>query len=99
MLNSAQHNCPNYSRINHKPFTMIIKVCTGPACTKNFSNYTLERAEREAAKNPDLQVETCGCQGNCRRGPTVVIVKSGNAKTHNHVNGVELKQILNKKGA
>ena len=72
---------------------MIIKVCTGPACTKNFSKYTLERAESEAAKNPRIMVETCGCQGNCKNGPTVVI----DGTKHNRVNGVELKKILNKK--
>jgi len=77
---------------------MLIKVCTGPACTKNFSNYTLERAEREAAKNPELKVETCGCQGNCKRGPTVVVVKGGNSKEHSNVNGIELKNILRKNG-
>ena len=75
---------------------MKIKVCTGPACTKNFSNYTLERAEAEAAKNPQIDVITCGCQGNCRRGPTVIITKAGNAKVHNFVNGVELKKIIDK---
>ena len=72
---------------------MIIKVCTGPACTKNFSKYTLKRAEAEVAKHSGIVVKTCGCQGNCKNGPTVVI----NNTKHNRVNGVELKKILNKK--
>jgi len=75
---------------------MKIKVCTGPACTKNFSEYTLERAEAEAISNPQIEVVTCGCQGNCRKGPTVVITRAGVTKTHNYVNGVELKKILDK---
>jgi NADH:ubiquinone oxidoreductase subunit E len=75
---------------------MLIKICTGPACHKNFSQYTLERAEREAAKNPKLQIETCGCQGNCERGPTVVTEKNGKKNVHNRVNGIELKRIIDK---
>ena len=75
---------------------MKIKICTGPACTKNFSNYTLERAKAEAIKNPQIEVVTCGCQGNCRRGPTVVVTKAGNTKTHSEVNGIELKKIIDR---
>lgn len=75
---------------------MLIKVCTGHACSQNFSQYTLERAEAEAAKNPKIKVETCGCQGNCERGPTVVIEQGGKKTVHNFMNGVELKKIISK---
>lgn len=77
---------------------MLIRICTGPACTKNFSGYTLERAEIEAAKDPMLNVETCGCLGQCKKGPNIS-VETGSQKTiHHHVNGIELKKIIDKNG-
>lgn len=76
---------------------MLIRVCTGPACTKNFSSYTLERAEIEAAKDPALTVKTCGCLGQCEKGPNVVIEMNNKKNLHHYVNGTELKRLIRKK--
>lgn len=55
---------------------MIVKVCTGKTCASRFSPYILKRLLAEKAKY-DLKnkssVEECGCQGNCKTGPNIVI--------------------------
>lgn len=55
---------------------MIIKVCTGKSCASRFSLYILKRLLAEKAKydteNKSV-IEECGCQGNCKTGPNIVI--------------------------
>ncbi len=55
---------------------MIVKVCTGKTCSSRFSSYILKRLLAEKAKydigNKSI-IEECGCQGNCKTGPNIVI--------------------------
>lgn len=55
---------------------MIIKVCTGKTCSSRFSPYILKRLLAEKAKYDTTNkstLEECGCQGNCKTGPNIVI--------------------------
>lgn len=55
---------------------MVVKVCTGKACSSRFSPYILKRLLAEKAKydtrNKSI-IEECGCQGSCKTGPVVVL--------------------------
>ncbi|MDD2892222.1 MAG: (2Fe-2S) ferredoxin domain-containing protein [Candidatus Gracilibacteria bacterium] len=55
---------------------MIVKVCTGKTCTGRFSPYILKRLLAEKSKFDTINkstIEECGCQGNCKTGPVIVI--------------------------
>jgi len=75
-----------------------VKVCTGPRCDKNFSKYTLERAERELAKNPkdNITLGACPCQGNCQRGVTVTTEKNGEKTLHSFVDPITMAKLIDK---
>lgn len=53
-----------------------VKLCSGYHC-KTKNDYLVEKIEQEKAKDPALfenvTVERCGCQGNCKKGPTIVV--------------------------
>lgn len=55
---------------------MRVKVCTGKTCASRFSPYILKRLLAEKAKYDTEDksiIEECGCQGNCKTGPNIVI--------------------------
>lgn len=55
---------------------MIVKVCMGKTCTGRFSPYILKRLLAEKTKYDTKNVsvvEECGCQGNCKTGPVIVM--------------------------
>lgn len=55
---------------------MITKVCTGKTCANRFSPYILKRLLAEKAKydtGNKSTIEECGCQGNCKTWPNIVI--------------------------
>ena len=81
----------------------VIKVCQGPSCSKSFSEYTFDRAAQELhikSKNggvsPDgnFTLETCPCQGNCKKAVTVVTEIDGNKKLHAHVSSAEMGKLI-----
>ena len=76
----------------------VVKVCHGHACRSSMSEFTLARAEAELAKIPDTQVqlETCPCRDNCKKGPTVVVENNGKTTTHSHVTAVEMGKLIKK---
>lgn len=73
-----------------------IKVCTGHACKKRMSEYTLERAESEIKKSgrKDITVERGCCQGQCAKGPNIVIEKNGNQTMKHNVSPVEIGKVM-----
>ena len=71
-----------------------IKICTGAACTKNFSKYLIRRAQVEQKKSQNWALETCGCIGNCSRGPTVTLEHGSRMQVHSRVSPVELAKIM-----
>lgn len=74
-----------------------MKVCCGHACSQRFSQYILERAEREAQKIPGkIRVEACGCQGNCEKGPTIVLEKNQKKEILSHGDPIKAAQIIKK---
>ena len=77
--------------------TTCMKICSGHACSKNFSQYILERAESEAKKIPGkISVESCGCQGNCEKGPTIVLEKNGKKEIIPHATPIKAAEIIKK---
>lgn len=57
-------------------YYMVVKVCTGKTCASRFSPYILKRLLAEKAKyDPENKsiIEECGCQGNCKTWPNIVI--------------------------
>jgi NADH:ubiquinone oxidoreductase subunit E len=74
----------------------IFKVCTGPSCTKNFSQYIWERAVSTAKKIIGSQIETCGCQGRCEKGPTVVVQKADQKKIYANMSPVKMAELMKK---
>ncbi len=55
---------------------MLVKVCTGKTCGSRFSSYILKRLLSEKAKYDYKNISTiegCGCQGNCKTWPVIVI--------------------------
>jgi len=54
---------------------LVIKVCTGRACTERHSQYIEKRlfADREFYHfEDDVSIEQCLCQWRCKEWPTVV---------------------------
>jgi len=56
----------------------IIKVCTGCACSKNFGNDNIKRAEKvlgikvgETTEDGHIKLESSGCLGQCSQAPNV----------------------------
>ncbi|MFT7183792.1 MAG: NADH:ubiquinone oxidoreductase subunit E [Oceanicoccus sp.] len=56
----------------------IVKVCTGKACSKNFGNENLKRAEKmlgikagETTADGHIHLESTGCIGYCSQAPNV----------------------------
>lgn len=56
----------------------IVKVCTGCACSKNFGNDNLKRAEDvlgikagETTEDGHIRLESSGCLGQCSLAPNV----------------------------
>ncbi len=81
----------------------VIKVCDGPTCRKNLSQYTFDRAaaelgieENEKGKSADGNVllEKCVCMGKCSKGPMVGVQRSGSTKQHERVTPVEMGNII-----
>jgi NADH:ubiquinone oxidoreductase subunit E len=56
----------------------IVKVCTGCACSKNFGNDNLKRAEKvlgikvgQTTEDGHIRLESSGCLGHCSTAPNV----------------------------
>ncbi len=75
---------------------IVIKVCHGHACSGRFSKYILERAQAEADGREGLICEECPCQGNCEKGPTVIITKNDNDQKYSHMDPNEIAKIMKK---
>ncbi|NCP76654.1 hypothetical protein GW819_00970 [Candidatus Gracilibacteria bacterium] len=61
---------------NLSPAKISAKICTGKTCAGRFSPYILKRLLAEKAKYDTRNrsiIEECGCQGNCKTGPVIVI--------------------------
>jgi len=71
-----------------------VKICTGRACAQHSSVYLVDRAKAELAAKPEVTVETCGCLGQCKKGPNIAIEHKKNKTIHNAVSGPKLAQIL-----
>ncbi len=74
-----------------------IGVCTGPRCTQKLSHYTLERAKNECVfskKENEIAIEECGCQGNCEKGPTIIIRQGENREQKSFVSPLEISKII-----
>lgn len=74
----------------------ILKICNGKMCSSKFSSYILERAKNDI-QNKDLkhiQVESCGCQGNCEKGPTVILEQGGKKERLSFMNPAEIGNVI-----
>ncbi|PID70410.1 hypothetical protein CSB37_01835 [bacterium DOLZORAL124_38_8] len=71
-----------------------VSVCTGPACSKRFSKYVLERAEAEAKRNSKVSVCAGNCCGNCAKGVSVVVEKNGNRKIISEVDPIKVAKLI-----
>ena len=53
---------------------MKVQVCTWKTCSDRFSQYIIDRLEKD--KNfyelKDLEVDKCPCTWNCKIGPSVI---------------------------
>lgn len=74
----------------------IVKVCEGPACTKNMARYTVERASNDIRnkKIKDIDIQRCPCQGNCESGPTIVVMQGEKETRHSHMTPLEISRLL-----
>lgn len=82
------NNLPELAPVVQAPLTTHVFVCTGPSCTKNNSQATLEAFWAELAQRNLLYgkrgsmegrviVTTCGSVGLCQVGPAVLIYPEG----------------------
>ena len=84
---------------------ITLKVCHGHACACNFSKYTFERAKNdldlesdEGGTTPDgkITLTKCPCQGNCAKGPTVIVEQDGRKEVHSKTDPTAMATIIKK---
>lgn len=73
-----------------------LKVCQGRACSDHGSKYLIDRAQAELKAYPHVEVETCGCLGECDKAPTIAVERPQKRNIYTHVSGPKLAQILKK---
>ncbi len=63
------------SMVFGKVFPMKVQVCRGNSCTSRGSAYVVKRLEGdiERLELSGVELEDCLCQGNCQKGPTILI--------------------------
>lgn len=67
-----------------------LKICAGKSCSDHGSPYLADRARAEA---PEIEIEMCGCLGQCEQAPTVVL----SGTMHHHMTGPELAKLIKRK--
>lgn len=73
-----------------------LKVCQGRSCSDHGSKYLIDRAQAELPAHSPVQVETCGCLGECKKAPAVAVETQKKRNIYTNVSGPKLAQIIKK---
>jgi NADH:ubiquinone oxidoreductase subunit E len=88
-------------------FPMKVQVCKGRSCTEKGAQYVERRlmadVNRLWSNIPDIQIESCLCQGKCQQAPNVlfegVLISRANPVVASEQLTNRLKQYISSKSA
>jgi NADH:ubiquinone oxidoreductase subunit E len=75
-----------------------IRICKEIYCCKAGSEKLIEFAENKTQSDSDIEVEPCGCLGECDHAPNLEIVNSetGKRKKHRNIKKGTLMSLIKK---